>query len=92
LGGYCNDHSGYLSIQAGDISENKELVLVNRIEYYIQELNNIFMFLVILKTVLITIAVTGPIIFFIGANNPPRQILKKLLDKHQDSINKIMKS
>jgi len=30
--------------------------------------------------------------FFVGANNPPRQILQKLLNKHKDSIDKIMKS
>jgi len=43
-------------------------------------------------TSLISIVLSGGIMFFVGANNPPKSILSKLLQKHKDSIDKIMKS
>lgn len=65
---------------------------MTRLDEYINNLKLFIMFWIIVKTVLITAAIIGPIFFFIGANNPPKQILQKLLNKHKDSIDKIMKS
>jgi len=60
---------------------------LNRVENYIFTLKAIYMFWILGAIVIAFIA--G---FFIGANNPPKSILQGLLKKHQDSINKIMKS
>jgi len=43
-------------------------------------------------TAMISAVLSGGVMFFVGANNPPKSILQKLLNKHKDSIDKIMKS
>jgi len=43
-------------------------------------------------TAVISAIVSGIFMFFVGANNPPQSVLQKLLNKHKDSIDKIMKS
>lgn len=65
---------------------------MTRLQEYIYSFKLILMIWYTVKVVLITLAIAGPIIYLFGANNPPKSILQKLLNKHKDSIDKIMKS
>jgi len=64
---------------------------LRRWEEYIHSIKIIYAMTYVL-TALISAVLSGGVMFFIGANNPPAKILQKLLNKHKDSIDKIMKS